>query len=111
MSNDRGSASIVVLGVALAIVVVSVPVVLVAGLLASHRYAVRAADLAALAGAQHSVVDESVACPWAQRVAVENGARLRECRLERGSLLVVVERPASVDLVPDVRATARAGPS
>lgn len=110
MRRDRGSASILVMAAALAIVVLSVPVVLVASLLASHRQAVRAADLAAIAGAQQSLVDASDACGWAQRLAVENGARLLECRRGQGALLVVVARPSTVPLLPDVTATARAGP-
>lgn len=109
MSRDRGAASVLVLGAAAMVLAVSVPVVLVASLLASHRQAVRAADLAALAGAQHSLVDAAEACAWAARVATANGAGLTRCSLQQGSLVVVVTRAAPLPAVPAVTATARAG--
>lgn len=109
MTRERGSASVLVLAAAALVLVASVPVVLVASLLASHRQAVRAADLAALAGAQHSLTDVSVACAWARRVASANGAGLSRCALADASLIVEVAVPTGIDLAPDARATARAG--
>lgn len=109
MSRDSGAASVLVLCAAAMVLAISVPVVLVASVLASHRQAVRAADLAALAGAQHSLVDQGVACGWAARVAMANGARLMRCSLQQGSLVVVVTGAAPLPAVPPVTATARAG--
>jgi secretion/DNA translocation related TadE-like protein len=91
------------------VLALSLPVVLVASLLASHRQAVRAADLAALAGAQHSLSDDTVACAWARRVASDNGASLTRCDLDGSSLLVEVTVPTGIALAPDASATARAG--
>lgn len=99
------------LAVVVLVLAVSVPVVLVASLLASHRQAVRAADLAALAGAQHSLSDVAEACAWARRVASENGASLTRCDLADSSVLVEVAVPTQFSLIPDPLATARAGVS
>jgi secretion/DNA translocation related TadE-like protein len=71
---------------------------------------VRAADLAALAGAQHSLTDREVACRVAQQVARANGAELENCWLEADALRVQV-MVASMQLMPTVRAMARAGPA
>lgn len=109
MTGERGSASVLALAAAALVVAASVPVVLVASLLASHRQAVRAADLAALAGAQHSLSDDTVACAWARRVASENGASLTRCDLAGSSVLVEVAVPTGIALAPDTSATARAG--
>lgn len=109
MTRERGSASVLVLAAAASVLVASVPVVLVASLLAGHRQAVRAADLAALAGAQHSLTDVSVACAWARRVASANGADLTRCDLADAELLVEVAVPTGIVLIPNPAATARAG--
>lgn len=109
MSRERGSASVLVLAVAASLLTLSLPVVLVASLLAGHRQAVRAADLAALAGAQRSVSDAAVACAWARSVASANGARLTSCALADSSVRVAVAVPTTISLIPDPSATARAG--
>ena len=111
MTGERGSASVLALGATAFVLALSLPVVLVASLLASHRQAVRAADLAALAGAQHSLSDVAVACAWARRVASANGARLTRCDLAGSSVLVEVAVPTRFSLIPDPSATARAGVS
>lgn len=109
MTDDHGSASVLVLGVSALLLALSVPVVLVASLLTAHRQAVRAADLAALAGAQHSLSDVDIACAWARRVASANGASLTRCALARSSVLVEVTVPTGFSLVPEPSASARAG--
>jgi secretion/DNA translocation related TadE-like protein len=109
VKGDSGSASVLMLGAAALTLAVSVPVVLTASLLATHRQAVRAADLAALAGAQHSLQDAGVSCVWAQRVASANGAQLSSCALSAGALTVGVEVATGIGIAPWVTATARAG--
>lgn len=109
MSRECGAASVLVLAVAASVLTLSLPVVLVASLLAGHRQAVRAADLAALAGAQHSVSDAAVACAWARRVASANGADLTRCALADSSVLVEVSVATRFSLIPGPLATARAG--
>ena len=90
-------------------IAVSMPVALTASLLAAHRQAVRAADLAALAGAQHSLQDSEVACGWAERVASANGAQLSSCWLHAGALTVEVEMATGIAIASQVNATAHAG--
>lgn len=109
MNREGGSASVLVLAAAAFVLVLSLPVVLVASLLASHRQAVRAADLAALAGAQRSLDDVSVACAWARRMASENGASLTRCALADSAVLVEVAVVTGIALAPTTSATARAG--
>ncbi len=109
MKDDGGSASVLVLGAAALMLTVSVPVVLTASLLSAHRQAVRAADLAALAGAQHSLQDAGTACAWAERVAEANGGRLRGCALAKGVLEVEVVVRSSIELLPETSARSRAG--
>ena len=109
MKGDGGSASVLVLTAAAFTLAVSVPVVVTASLLATHRQAVRAADLAALAGAQHSLRDAGGACGWAERVASANGAQLSECTLSTGALIVEVYVATGIAIAPQVTASARAG--
>ena len=109
MSDQSGSASIYALAAATLIVATSLPVV-VAGLgLAAHRSAVRAADLAALGGAQQSLSNAPAACATAARVARANGAYLQRCSLTSDGLTVEVALTTSLPLVPPVSATSRAG--
>lgn len=109
MRDDGGSASVLVLGAAALMLALSAPVVVTASLLATHRQAVRAADLAALAGAQRSLQDAGVACAWAERVASANGARMSRCTLGAGALIVEVEVATGIAIASQVTATARAG--
>lgn len=109
MKDDGGSASVLVLGAAALTLAVSLPVVMTASLWAAHRQAVRAADLAVLAGAQHSLQDAGTACAWAQRVASANGARVSSCILSTGALTVEVEVATGIELASQVTASARAG--
>lgn len=109
MNNESGSVSIYVLAAAALIVAISLPMVVVGLGLAAHRSAVRAADLAALGGAQRSLTNVEVACSAAARVAGANGAELQRCSLTPKGLTVQVVRATSLPLVPRVSATARAG--
>lgn len=108
MKRDTGSASVLVLGVGSLLAVVSLTIGLIAVGLAAHRQAVRAADLAALAGAQRSLTDAGEACQIARAVAMANGAELGECALESRTLRVEV-RVSPSDLLPVIAASARAG--
>ena len=108
MKREAGSASVMVIGVGALLSVLAVAAGLVATGLTAHRQAVRAADLAALAGAQKSLVDAAVACDTARAVAASNGAELTECSLESSALRVEVSVP-TVGVLPVIVATSRAG--
>lgn len=79
--TERGAASPVVLGLAVALVLLSLVLVAVGHVLVERRRAAAGADLAALAGAvelQH----RRAACPAAAANARSNGVELTACRVE-----------------------------
>ena len=106
--NERGSASVLVVAVGALLGVIALAVGMVATGMAAHRQAVRAADLAALAGAQRSLTSQSEACGVASEVAEANGAELARCVLS-GATVHVHVRVATVELLPVIGASARAG--
>jgi secretion/DNA translocation related TadE-like protein len=106
--GEAGSASVMVIAAGALLSVLALAAGLVATGLTAHRQAVRAADLAALAGAQRSLVDQAAACETARVVAASNGAELSDCTLEPSALRVEVSVP-TVGLLPVVIASARAG--
>lgn len=108
--NDRGSASIFALAGAAVVAVVAVAAVVVAWGSAVHRKATMVADLSALAAAEVSVTRADQACARARQVAEANGAVLGSCRLDGGSVRVVVRVVDDMALLPPITASARAGP-
>lgn len=78
-----------------------------AAILARHR-AESAADLAALAGAQHSAEGERVACGSATAVADADGSSMVRCRQVGWDVLVDVQVPVPVPILGAETATARA---
>jgi secretion/DNA translocation related TadE-like protein len=108
LRRDEGSGSILVLAAGALLSTLAVAVGIVATGFTAHRSAVRAADLAALAGAQRSLVDGRAACLTARVVAEANGAELRSCALRAAALQVEVSVPA-IGVLPAITATARAG--
>ncbi len=109
MSDESGSATIYVLGAMTFLMVVALPVVVLGAGFAVHGDAVRAAQLAALGGANASLSDAGEACATAARVASANGADLHRCSLLSGSLRVEVTVSTSLPLLPRIGAVARAG--
>jgi secretion/DNA translocation related TadE-like protein len=83
----------------------------VVGVVAAHRVAQSAADLAALAGAA-ALQDGGEACQRAALVARRNHAHLRQCRVQEWNVAVVVV--ADTARLPggvlDLEARGRAGP-
>lgn len=112
MSRDeRGVAvasGLVLMGV---LVVVAILAAAIGGLVAAHRQAEAAADLAALAGAA-GVQDGRDPCARAAGVARANRARVVGCRVDgfEVTVTVVVTGARFLGQRPDLRARARAGP-
>jgi len=108
-TGDRGSASLWLLGLGLALLVLAVTVAMAGGLLVARHRAQTAADLGALAGARHAAESADVACATAGHVVRENGARLVDCHVEVLDVVVTaeVETPGRWG---GARASARAGP-
>lgn len=78
---------------------------------AVHRVAQNAADLAALAGAGR-IQEGAAPCPSATSSAARNGAVLTSCAQQGEEVLVIVEVRAKsiLGLSPSALARARAGP-
>ncbi len=115
MRPDRDDGFVAVATAGLVFVLLGVAT-LVAGLgavaVARHR-AATTADLAALAAAQHAVNGAGEACGVAEQVAVAQGARIVDCRLD-GSVATVevsVRPPGRLGSLGPARARARAGPA
>lgn len=111
-TDERGSGSVFVLAIVMVIVTALTAVtVLVSGHATRHR-AAAAADLAALAGAEHAASGGPEPCVVARRVARANGAELRDCVVDGGEVEVQVRvAMATVPAwLPDQDRRARAGP-
>lgn len=112
VSDERGSAVVVVALALVGLVVCVAGVVLLIGVAAvGHARASSAADLAALAGADRLAAGRAGACAHAARVARHNRARLVSCVVTADSCTVVVEMPYTGPLhrLGAARGEARAG--
>lgn len=107
--SARGAAT--VLGVAFAglLLLLGVALVELTAVVAAHRRAQAAADLAALAGA----TSRAGPCAAAGSVALANGARLTSCTPEGVGVLVSVrvDTPPGLGRLLVIEARARAGPA
>jgi secretion/DNA translocation related TadE-like protein len=109
-TDDRGSASLWLLGVALAVLLLAGTVAMAGGLVVARHRAQSAADLGALAGAQRAVEGAGVACPAAERIVRANGGRMVSCRVEGLDVVITVRVPGPAGW-NDGEASARAGPA
>lgn len=117
--SERGSMTVLVVGLVSALMVAALVATGLAGLVATQHRAAAAADLAALAGAARAAGDRAPdrrtedPCDVARRVAAANAAELASC--ERSGVVVtvevVVEPHAPLGLRPTIRSRARAGPA
>ena len=110
--GDRGSATVVMLGVIAAVLTLMVSGLLLAGaVLASHR-ARAAADLAALAAAGVLMRGHpaGLACESAAQVAAANHGRLQQCIASGTEVRLSVAVPAGVRGLGVATARSRAGP-
>lgn len=110
--RDRGSASVAVLAVGLVLVAAGVAGAVVGSATVARQQARTAADLAALAGAGHTVHGGATACTRAGEVAAANGGHLTGCRVDGLDLTVTVavEPAGPAGLAGPAVVTARAGP-
>lgn len=112
MRPERGSATPLAVGLLGVVLFVGAALGVVAAVVATHRSAQAAADLASLAGAG-ALQRQADACAAAARVADANGAALEDCSVagEDVTVTVRVTGPHWLGQVADLRAEARAGPS
>lgn len=111
-AGDRGGATVLLLAVGVAFVVLGVAGAAVGAARVARQQAGVAADLGALAGAADAALGVTTACESAREIVTANGGRLVTCRLDGLDLLVTVEVPATVlpGLVRAATGRARAGP-
>ncbi len=112
-AGDRGAAAVLVLALAGLLALLGATTAAVAAVAVARQRAAAVADLAALAGAQHALEGQAVACGWAHRVAAEGAATLRSCRLDGDVVQVVslVRPPGPLGRLGSATAQARAGPA
>lgn len=116
--DDRGSAAVIVIGLAGVLVAVAVAGATVGGLLVGQRRAAAAADLAALAAAEAvgstgAASRRRSACEEAQRIGDANQARLGSCTVGGAEVVVAVVVDVSLPIGGEVSVIgrARAGPA
>jgi secretion/DNA translocation related TadE-like protein len=111
--GDAGSATIVVLGIALVIVSAACAMVMLAAAICARHSAQAAADLAALAAAQHIGVDDG-GCVAAADIAAVNRASLESCEIRldadgrAGTVDIALSRPVGTGALAQWTARARA---
>jgi secretion/DNA translocation related TadE-like protein len=109
-NSDEGSATIWILGIGVALFLISTMFAAAGSVLVAHRRAETAADLGALAGATHAIEGATTACAAAGAIVRANGGSLVACGLDALDVIVTAE----VNAPPPwgtVRASARAGPA
>lgn len=112
MRRERGSAIPLAVGLLGMVLFVGAALGVVMAMVATHRSAQAAADLASLAGAG-SLQRRADACTAAAQVAEANGAVLEDCSVAGEDVIVAVRvtGPHWLGQVADLRAQARAGPA
>lgn len=111
-ARERGAATVLVTACLGVLLLTGCALAVVAAMVAAHRTAQAAADLAALAGAV-AVRDGGDPCSAAGSVASDNGARLTACAVDGDEVTVAVEAPGPrwLGQSHDLAARARAGPA
>lgn len=110
--GERGSASVWVLGVGLAVVAVGVFGASIGAAVVARHKAQAAADLGALAAAVHALEGREAACAEAAAIITANGGRMVSCQVDGLEATVGAEADAAglaASFDPAV-AKARAGP-
>jgi secretion/DNA translocation related TadE-like protein len=110
--HDRGAATIFILAVGLALVLMGVAGAAVGAARVGRHQAQAAADLGALAGAARAVEGADAACERAGRFVSANGGLVTSCQVS--GLEIIVRTEVAVTPLPGVTrhatAAARAGP-
>lgn len=109
MRDDRGAASIFVLGLGLVLVLLGAAGATVGAARVARHQAKIASDFGALAGGAHTIEGQVAACAEAERYVRANGARMTRCVVT--GLEIVVQTAVRFGSFPaDAEAASRAGP-
>ena len=109
---ESGAATLLVMAMAGLLLLLGAALSVVTAMVATHRVAQSAADLAALAGAREVAFGQD-GCAEARRVALANGAEVTACGVT-GRVVDVDARapgPRWLGQVADLSARSRAGPA
>jgi len=111
VNDERGAATVLAMALASVLLLVGLGCAWTGAVVAAHRRAQSAADLAALAGAQALQAAEDP-CAAAGQVAAANQARTVWCEVDGEDVIVAVRvaGPGLAGRTPSVVAEARAGP-
>lgn len=107
--DDRGAASIFVLGVGLVLVLLGLAGATVGAARVARHQAGAAADFGALAGGRHVIEGEAAACAVARRYVEANSARMTGCAVTGLEIVIRTEVPLAV-FPASAEAASRAGP-
>ena len=110
--GDEGVATVMALGIAAVLAVVTVTVASLGMVLVTRHGAESAADLAALAAASRAIEGETTACAVARRTAEAVNVRLVGCHLRDNFDAVVevaVRAPGKLGALGEVHVTSVAG--
>lgn len=110
--GQTGSATLLVVAMAGVLLLLGAGLAVVTALVAAHRAAQSAADLAALSGAR-GVASGGDGCAIAREVAAANGARLTLCAVSGRVVDVEVQVPGPhwLGQAADLAGRSRAGPA
>lgn len=113
MTGDRGAAAVLVLALAGLLSLLGAATSAVAAVGVARQRAAAVADLAALAAAAHVLEGAPVACGRAHRLAAQDAASLRSCRVQGDVVEVVseVRPPGPLGRLGAATGRARAGPA
>ena len=111
MRDERGAATVLAMALASVLMLLGLAAAWVGAVVADHRAAQAAADLAALAGAQAVQAGQSP-CVAVGQVAHANAAHVTRCSVVGADVWVTVqvEAPALLGRRPTVTGRAHAGP-
>jgi secretion/DNA translocation related TadE-like protein len=109
--GDEGFATIVAVGLALVVIVLTAAVAAAGTVVAARHRAEAVADMAALAAAQHAVAGQAAACAAARALTDEEHVLLLKCRLDGLDALVTtgMAAPGRLAALGLVHGEARAG--
>lgn len=110
--SESGAATLLVTAMAGVLLLLGAALAVVTAMVAAHRGAQSAADLAALAGARGLTAGHD-GCDTARRIAAANGARLTACEVVDRVIDVEVRAPGPhwLGQSADLSARSRAGPA
>jgi secretion/DNA translocation related TadE-like protein len=111
MNDERGTATVLAVSLASVLMLLGLAAAWIGAVVADHRAAQAAADLAALAGAQAVQVGQSP-CAAVEQVARANAAHATRCSVVGTNVWVTVDvqSPALLGRSPTVTGRAHAGP-